>query len=547
MPEYSLTRADVSRRALIVGAGVGVAASLGGCSSRPGSGGSVKGTRAEFPTYQPVSDGPTPDLRGTKEGVQDVYFRYPSQRKQTVTGKIGDGADLRVLILTYSQPPTPIGQNQFWQRMNKVLGVNYRPEIVPAGDYPTKFATVVAGGDLPDVIQVPVFMNLPRLPDLARSIFTDLSDYLAGDAVKRYPNLAGIGTYAWITSRIGGRIVGVPSERPPFGNIMYSRRDIIESLGANPQPTTKAEFLELCKAVTDRSQNRYALGGYQSSNGVTFADSVTNCMFGVPNKWSLEGDKLINMFETEQWLERLSFVKETWEAGYWHPDSPSVPLAQSVNHFFSGSVVLREDGPAWWYNQAQNPGASIDALLPFSANGGTPQNFQGAGAFSFAAIRRGLPQERVEAILRVMNYCAAPFGSEEHFGMTFGVKGIDWELNAEGNAETTSQGTANRGINVDRICSAPQVLFSTKPMDDGLRRKHELQKKMVPMLVKNPMLGHYSETAQRTSSLDKALSDAATGYTLGRNSLEDVKSAVKGWRSSGDIIRKEYLASLAEG
>ena len=45
---------------------------------------------------------------------------------------------------------------------------------------------------------------------------------------------------------------------------------------------------------------------------------------------------------------------------------------------------------------------------------------------SFMAIKKGSP-ERVKELLRVMNFLAAPFGSQEFHLLNYGVKDVDYD------------------------------------------------------------------------------------------------------------------------
>ncbi|ASK65578.1 hypothetical protein CFK39_06720 [Brachybacterium avium] len=543
-----------TRRHLLVSAALGGVALGGGltaCSSDGSGGGSAasNGEVADWPTYTERTDVPEPDIPGTADGVAPAYFTYPENATTSVEGEIGDGSEVKALALTYGQPPVPMDSNDYWQMINEKTNLTYTPQIVPANDFSTKFPTIMAGGDLPDLMQVPVFMGLPKLPQLSQSQWTDLSDHLSGDAVNDYPNIANLPAYAWKTCRIGGRLIGTPLPRPPFGNVLFQRLDLIEEMGLDPEPTTKDDFVALCEDLTDAKAGRYALTGYSVATGVDWLDNIIGPMFGVPNNWELDGGALTASHETDQFFEALDFKKMLWDAGLFHPDSPSIQSAETAAKFISGDVVMRTDGLAWWAaNQADHQDLSFGAMTPFSANGGEPINYQGAGAFSFTAIKKGLDEERVKMLLRFINYCAAPFGSTEYFDQNFGVKDTDYTVDSKGQPELTSQGTNELGINLKYLGAPPAVLFWPKRVDDALKAQSELQKKLVPMLMEDPTLGFYSETDERSTTINQPITDASTGYILGRNSLDDVKSAIERWKSAGgDKIREEFEQAIADG
>ena len=75
----------------------------------------------------------------------------------------GTGGRVDVLIAAYYPPPTPFEQNPTWHAVNTRLNADVRMNIIPATDWRTKFATTMAGGDLPDIIHV--YFGVPWTPN----------------------------------------------------------------------------------------------------------------------------------------------------------------------------------------------------------------------------------------------------------------------------------------------------------------------------------------------------------------------------------------------
>ena len=82
--------------------------------------------------------------------------------------------------------------------------------MVGNADWEQKFATVIAGNDLPDILQTRVVANFPQLLEKR---FTRLDEFLGGDAIKEYPNLANIPTRHWKSTVYNGAIYGIPIPR----------------------------------------------------------------------------------------------------------------------------------------------------------------------------------------------------------------------------------------------------------------------------------------------------------------------------------------------
>jgi putative aldouronate transport system substrate-binding protein len=536
---------QITRRSLFAGGaalGLGAVAACSGPQSSPGA----DGESVDLPTYSPVTGGPQPDLPGN-EIVQPGYFASPGVDSlfTSVEGEIGSGGTTSALLLTYGALPP--ADNTYLPFMEEEVGTTFDLQYVPADSYSQKFATVVAGGDLPDMLAFLTFQLPARYPQLLEAQFADLSDLLAGDAISDYPNLANIPAASWVGARVNGRIRGVPVHRPPFGSILVSRSDIIAELtGAEPAPQSEQDFTDLCAAVTDPRANRYALCGQSGgSTGVDWAYDFMSAMFGVPNGWRLEGGKLTSKYETDEWLRMLAYIKKLNDAGCYHPDTPSLQNAQAKTYIANGTVLLHLDGISALLDTTLPEGTSTSAIVPFSADGGPGTIYQGSSSFSFTALKKA-DDDRLREQLRILNYLAAPFGSVENFTTTHGREGEHWTRTADGGSELTEAGQAQvTPSSLYRLASGPQVLYSNTPIEAQIRNSHRWQEASQTMLLESPVNGLYSEASSSSGSANDALGGAMTDYVLGRRTLDEVKDAISSWTSStGDAMRTEYQQAL---
>ena len=119
----------------------------------------------------------------------------------------GTGSTVNAFAVDYYPPPTPYDQNPTWQAVNKALNADFQMTQVSSTDYPLRMATMMAGNDIPDIIHLyrgitGAFVP-PGTAEFVKAKCQDLTQFLAGDAIKEYPNLAAIPTYAW--SQLGMR------------------------------------------------------------------------------------------------------------------------------------------------------------------------------------------------------------------------------------------------------------------------------------------------------------------------------------------------------
>lgn len=539
----SLLRTAAGTTALAAGAPL-----LSACGNNAGPGPSGDpAAAAELPTYV-EADVPPPDLPGTADGVQPGYFTYPTELATSVKSSPGSGEPLNAMVITYNPPAT---NSQYIAAVNEKLNAPIDFDFVPDAEYETRFATVSAGGDLPELIQLPVWANLPRLAAFLESQCVDLSDKLSGDNVKEFPNLAALPTLSWRNARIGGRIYGVPKASNPFARATFYRKDLLEQRGLS-LPTNAEEFLALCQEFTDAKQGKFAIADTKTGAYGPFQLFLIRGMFGVPNLWRQDGGGLTYYIETEEFKESIAYTRKLWEAGVFHPDSPTMNGPAAGDHFGTGRAFINEGGNGGWLpkirdNFEQNPDFLVGAMVPFGHDGGEASAWLSEGAFSFAAITK-TAAERVDEMLGILNYCAAPFGTVEEQLLSYGVEGLHFEQTDTGPKKND---LGNKEVyNSYRYLSAASGQLSFAGHDDDFTKPyHEWQQRISEIGLPNPTIGHYSETgAAKKGSLNQLVTDEVISIVLGRKDVSALDELPKTWASQGgDKVRQEYEEAIQQG
>lgn len=197
------------------------------------------GTRkAVMPAYVP-SGLVKPDLPATADGVLAAYYTYPAHPVTAFTDKPGEGlGEVKVLTNMFNPVPPGPGSNRFWQELNTRLGATLNITMAPAADYVSKLSTVIASGDLPDILMLSA--NLANRAQILTRLCADLSPLVSGDAVKTYPFLANIPRDSWLATAYQGGVYAIPIPRAIVGTIMFTRSDLIaeRGLSAGPRATT---------------------------------------------------------------------------------------------------------------------------------------------------------------------------------------------------------------------------------------------------------------------------------------------------------------------
>src|SRR5579872_5810414 len=164
----------------------------------------ASGGSAVYPSYLPATSGPKPDVPASGPGYDDGFNSFPTNPVKAMPGDPpGTGSTVHAMSIALFPPPTPLDQNPAWQAVNKALNATVQFDVVTQADYPAKLGTVMAG-DMPDLLYLYAPANSSStlaaangLPQFLTAQAADLTEYLAGDAARDYPNLAAIPTSAW--------------------------------------------------------------------------------------------------------------------------------------------------------------------------------------------------------------------------------------------------------------------------------------------------------------------------------------------------------------
>lgn len=552
MSANAFERAPLSRRTLLAGVG-GASVVLGsGALSACSSGSKEEKNTANvnnavaLPTYIPFK-GVTPDLPGTEQGVDPAFRNFPKDRPKSVEEKPGSGTDpvSGMAIIYFAVPPTP-PQNKFWAGLNERMGIDLKLQMVPNADYTQKFATTIAGNELPDVLQFPNGAPAPvaNMPQVLDKRFENLSEHLSGDAVKDYPNLANIPTRTWRSAIYNGGIYGIPIPRGAIGNYHFIRQDLFEAAGVSPEPKSYEELIDAGKALTDAKKRRWAYGLINQPR------QLLRAMNAEPNIWANEGGKLTHQYETEQYKQTITDLIEMWKSGVMHPDSfnAAQPFKQLFN---AGTVAINaNDGYPGWnqyiLDNMSNPNFKLGLMPIYTRDSGELAKWgYGSGFFAISAIKKQDSPDRVKMILRMLNYLAAPFGTEEYAYRLYGEEGVHHTINEAGNPVLTAAGTSEATIPVRYLADAPYTIFQPGRPDDA-DTQHAYQSLEIPTGIPNPTIGLFSNTAaEKNSNIDKNFNDGVNQIIQGRNPLTDLEGLVSTWRSEGgDQMRTEYQDQL---
>ena len=540
-----LGRAGVGRRSFLglVGGAVAFAAlpALTACSSGGGapqptsSAGMSDATSKLVPSYIPLDivKPDIPSVNGTAPGFTSI----PSSLVKSVQGVPGKGGSYTVM--TPAWWAIPQADNSYYQAVNERLGAKLNFQVSDGNTYADKIQTVLASPkDVPDWIVIPSWNIPPRFGQAVKGLFTDLSQYLAGDKIKKYPNLANIPTAAWKYSCFEGGLYGLPFPNEQVGNAFFYRKDLFDEMGLE-QPKSADEYIAVAKEITDPAKNRW---------GSEDVWTGAQMMHGVDN-WKLVDGKLQSRFESDEYRAALEWGAKLYASGAVHPDAVAGNTQKMGQRFGSGASLMTNDGVGGWHgalglNLPSNPKFQMQPMDFFAPDGGKPTLFRGSPAAIFSFIKKTDDASKVEEMLALANFAAAPFGTEENMLIVNGVEGIHYTRDAQNAPQATAKGK-------DEVTSTYAFLVNSAVVNNQVqypgyvKAKTDWEIRQAPYVVDPLFYGLQIQEPSKFGSLGKPFDDLSKDILRGRKSMSDLDAAVATWKKNGgDELRDFYAGFL---
>ncbi|HEX8967890.1 MAG TPA: hypothetical protein VF937_08430, partial [Chloroflexota bacterium] len=201
----------------------------------------------------------------------------------------------------------------------------------------------------------------------------------------------------------------------------------------------------------------------------------------------------------------------------------------------------------WRRGLKNNPPYNFIPLPPFAAHdGGKPQHFLGPGFIATNAIKKASP-DRIKELLRIFDFLAAPFGTQEDLLLQYGLADLHYTLDGSGKLTLTERSNTDANyVNWKYIMQHPQVMY-VPDIPGYARAEYDAEHYLVPHGVADPTWGLYSPAlGAKGVTLNRTMIDGITDIIAGRRPIADYDQLVKDWQSAGgDQIRKELMEAMA--
>jgi putative aldouronate transport system substrate-binding protein len=519
-------------------------------------------TAAALPTYIPLKPLSPPDFDAHDPRITVGYNTYPKNPPKSWTrDPPGTGGRVTAFVATYYPPPTPFDQNATWHTVNQALNADFQMDLVAGPDYPAKLATIMAGGDLPDLMHIGYDIgSAPGLSAFFKAKCADLTPYLAGDAVKEYPNLASIPTHSWYNANcaIEGQLFQWPINRylPASGTYFFKNVEMWnQKVGENVAPRDATDLKKIMQQLNDPNAGVWAIGN-NTGGTINLGLSGYAMMFGAPYRWGLDSSgKIIKDWETEPYKAAVGYVRDVWAAGLIWPDAPS--SQNSRTNFVGKKFALSVEGfgnswnDFWLRGLAQQPPAHFDIIMPFGADESTKVQAYNSGGFNATNVMKNASADRIRELLRIVDYLAKPFGTQEDLLLSFGLQGDDYAFDANGEPKPTTAGTSRSAYVPWQYISDRAYVQYYPGIADYAAHVFPIEKSLVDpnIAVRDASLGLYSPTSYQAANKtgQQSFFDGVNDIMLGRRPISDYDGLLKTWQSAvGNQLKSEYNDALAK-
>ncbi|WP_165452186.1 extracellular solute-binding protein [Paenibacillus thalictri] len=374
---------------------------------------------------------------GTNSPAKDSAASTAAATKEKASG----AASTKKIAIEYFAGATvpmlpPKEEDQIMKKINETVNVDLKMTIMTSTDAKNKLNVRIAGGDVPDI------MNLPYRDYLEfskRGLLLDLSPYK--DQLKDMQQQLGD---SWDDAAIGGKLYGIKNtaNMGPRYRTYWIRQDWLNKLGLKA-PTTLDELLKVAEAFTFKDpdgngkQDTYGITG----NGMAGFGPIFGA-FGVPmtitddlrGEFYVENGKVQNSLYAPGMKEALTYINKLISAGVVEPEMVASKEAQVRSSAYQGKVgivflqwpsVVKDEFMKEW--KSINPNADWVQVAAIQGPYGRSNNAWDVAASTVTAVSQTLAKnpEKLERTLQLLKY----MGSAEGYRLgSFGIEGKHYNL-----------------------------------------------------------------------------------------------------------------------
>lgn len=544
------SRRDALRWAGLAGLGAAGVGGLSACGSRaqpPAARDLVTPTTIDPPLVDGV-------ITSDVERVAPLYLGspHPDDYVSAVEQPPADGGTTSSFQILWGPPVPGRDRNVVWQELEKRLGVErLDARMAPDASFGDRLATLLASGDLPDFVYIQ-----DSDPNAVRAItdgaFLPLNEYLEGDRVLDYPNLATTEEQAWIDSAYDGNLIGVPMPTPARDNLVVLRLDAMKEVGATEVPDNGEDLKDLWLELAQLGE----VGGRRVWGHGALEPSTFEPLHDLGQDFQLQDGRVTHKYLLPQYEDHLAFMRELWEGGFFHPDAlgqvdPELFQQGQQLHYeasFAGFYWIPDQGRINGCAQVVPDAEFLHFAMP-SVDGGVGRHRleKGYGGRVCIPADRADDPERVRELLRICDFYRSPFGSEEALFLEQGVEGRQFEFDEEGTI-VPLEGAPEEGhvtwlgLGKNQVNQLPVI---NEDLLDNIRTTFEQTTRSGELSAVDTLIS--SEYARQNAKLTEIHRDFYNAVVSGRRPVSDVSAFQEEWlEAGGRLVLEDFETMLDE-
>lgn len=434
------------------------------------------------------------------------------------------------------------------QKLEEYTGVEIDFTWVPDASKTERLNAALASNSLADIVSLTEINNTTVRSSLASGMFWDVEPYL-----EEFPNLAEISEDRLESSRIDGRIYGVPFLKPIARYGVLVRKDWLDNLGLDV-PSTLEELAAVAQAFTEDDPDG---NGADDTVGFVERDESFNVgfrslsgYFGADNWFTItDDDEVIPSFMQPEYKEAMEWFRNIYDNGWMNSDFAVMAKNDQKNYIVQGRGGIVLSGLQEVRNYIDDAAGTDEEHMEWVLiNDIVHENVErrilsdtngGMGGWLAIPKNNVETEEDLRVVLKFIN----DLMDEEPFTlMTQGIEGVHYEIDDEGvyvRLDDTKWQQEVQPFSSSRPSELVTVFPSSNPYvnlaNEKIRENEEFA-------VINPAQSLNSETYDRSwSSLIEGISDAYYQYMTGEIEIDGFDTAIETFlRNGGQQIIDEF-------
>ncbi|MGM0198352.1 extracellular solute-binding protein [Enterococcus sp. DIV1314a] len=453
-------------------------------------------------------------------------------------------------MLHTAAPPSGDVEN----KLEEYTGMNIDFSWVPDASKSERINAALASNSLTDIVTLADIKNTTVRSSLASGMFWDVEPYL-----QEYPNLSNISEERLQSSRINGKIYGVPFQKPIARYGVAVRKDWLENLGLDV-PHTVEDLAKVAQAFTENDPDGNGkddtVGFVERNESFNVGFRSLSGYFGADNWFAVtEDEQVLPSFMQEEYKEAMEWFRDIYQNGWMNSDFAVMAKndqkdyiiqgkggivitgLQEARNYVDGAKGTPQEGMEWELINDITYG-DVERRILSDTNGGM-------GGWLAIPKDKVKTEEDLKVVLKFINDL---MDEEPYTLMTQGIEDVHYEINADGAYEKIDDTKWQQEVQPFSSSRPSELVKTFKSTDPLVNLANEKIADNEAYAIVDPSQPLTSETYNtQWSTLVEGISDAYYKYMMGEIEMDGFDQAVETFKKNGgQTIIDEFTASYKE-